>query len=112
MLSYSLRLTLITAYKQILSARMTEYQRINPNKDLMFDIDDILFRIAATVAKSPVKWTEPMLTTGLAIVANQCASGLLTWEEKEQALDALLKEAGWTKQELQDLNRRIETENN
>ena len=112
MLSEELRQTLVNTYRQILFARMTERERLNPDKDLMDDVDNILERIADTLNKSPLKWTESRLIDAIPTIAGYCAAGLITWDEKEQALNGLLKTAYWNREELREMNRRREYESN
>lgn len=58
------------------------------------------------------KWSEEKLTTYLSNIAMLCAAGLLSWDQKEAALEDSLKIAGWSREELRELNRRREAENN
>jgi hypothetical protein len=59
-----------------------------------------------------MKWSEQALIKGIMTITAMCSAGMLTWDEKESLLDVLLEDAGWTRAELQDLNRRRQAVNN
>ena len=59
-----------------------------------------------------MKWTEEQLTKAMIPIAAMCATGQITWDQKEKALTDILKLSGWTRGELQELNRRKNAHNN
>jgi len=59
-----------------------------------------------------MKWTESTVITGMTVIAAMCSAGAITRDQKEALLEDLLDEAGWTRTELQEMNRRREARNN
>jgi hypothetical protein len=55
-------------------------------------------------------WNENQLSYALEKMATLC--GLITWEQKEELLDLILKFGGWTREELKAFNRRRELNSN
>ena len=93
MLSEELRQALINAYREIVLVAPTS------NKT----IENILDQIEVLLLPTN-KWAETRLTNSMAVIAGYCSTGIITWDEKELALDSLLKEAGWTREELREMN--------
>jgi hypothetical protein len=51
-ISEEMRLSLVDAYRVILAARVTEFERIKTDREIMADVDKILKKISTVLEKN------------------------------------------------------------